>query len=65
VQANNEYIEPINPHPDEFENADLINSTCVEYMSSDSNRLTTPNATDDLNVRDIFKSKVELQQAIN
>ena len=49
VQAN-KYVEPIDPHPDEFEDDDWINSIRVGHISSKFNRLTTPTVTDDLKV---------------
>ena len=60
MQANNEYVEHINLYPDEFENDDWVNSTRVEHISFEFNRLTSPTTTDDLKVGDIFEIKVEL-----
>jgi len=64
VQANNEYVELIDLHPDEFDNTNRINLTCVERISSEFNRLTHI-ATNGLKMGDTFQSKVELLQAIS
>ena len=48
VHANNEYVKPIDSHPDEFEDDDWVNSTRVEHISSKFSRLITPPSTDDL-----------------
>ena len=42
VHANNEYVEPIVSHPDEFGDDDWENSTRVEHITSEFNRSTTP-----------------------
>jgi len=64
VHANYEYIDPIDLHPDELEDDEWVNSTCIEHITSEFNRSSTPIGTEDLKVRDIFKSKVKLLQAI-
>ena len=64
VQANNEYVELEDLHPNEFEDDDWVNSTRVENITSEFNKPTTPTATEDLKVNDIFASKVKLLQAI-
>jgi len=64
VQANNEYVEPINLHPDEFEDDDLIYLIRFGNITSEFNRSITPTATEDLKVGDIIKSKVKLLQII-
>ena len=38
VQANNEYVEPIDPHPDKLEGDDWVNSACVEHITSEFSR---------------------------
>jgi len=62
--TNNEYVEPKNPHPDEFENDSWVNLTYVKNITSKFNRSTVHTAIEDLKVRDIFESKVKLLQAI-
>ena len=37
VQANNEYLEPIDSHPDKLEDDDWVNSTHVEHITSKFN----------------------------
>ena len=64
VQANNEYVEPRDPHPDEFENDGWVILTYVKNMTSKFNRSTTPTTIKDLKMRDIFELKVKLTQAI-
>ena len=64
MQANNEYVEPIDLHPDELEGDDWVNSTCVEHITSEFNRSSIPTGTGDLKMGDLFESKVKLLQAI-
>ena len=64
MHANNEYVEPINLHPDEFEDDDLIYLIRFGNITSEFNRSITPTATEDLKVGDIIKSKVKLLQII-
>ena len=58
VQVNNEYVKHIDPHPDESEDDDWVNLTRVKHISSEM--LTSPTTIDDLKVRDILESKVNL-----
>jgi len=62
--TNNEYVKPEDPNPNEFEDDAWVNSTYVENITAEFNRYTTPTATEDLKVGDIFKLKVKLLEAI-
>ena len=54
--ANNEYVEPEDPHPDELEGDGCVHSTCVENIMAEFNLSTVRTATDDLKVGEIFDS---------
>ena len=62
--TNNEYVEPEDLNPDEFEDDAWVNSTYVKNITAGFNRYTSPTATEDLKVGDIFELKVKLLQAI-
>ena len=64
VHANNEYVELIDSHPDEFVDYDWVNLTHIEYITLEFNRFTTPAVIEDLKVKNIFESKVKLMRAI-
>ena len=64
MQANNEYVEPVDPHSDKLEGDDWINSTHVEHITFVFKRSNAPTGTKDLKVGDIFESKVKLLQVI-
>ena len=64
MQANNEYVEPINSHVGEFED-DWVNLTCMEHKTTEFNKFTIRTAIENLKLGDIFKSKVKLLQVIN
>lgn len=56
--ANNEYIVPEDPHPDEFEDDGGVKSTYVKNITSEFNISTTSTTIKDLKVEDIFESKI-------
>jgi len=62
--ANNEYVEPEDPHPDELEGDGWVHSICVKNIRAEFNLSTLRTATDDLKVGDIFETKVKLLEAI-
>jgi len=62
--TNSEYVMLEDPHPDEFQDNGWVNSTYVENITAEFNRCTTPIASEDLKIVDIFESKVKLFQAI-
>jgi len=62
--ANNEYVEPEDPHPDELEGDGWVHSTYVENIRVEFNLSTVRTATDDLKVGDIFETKVKLLETI-
>jgi len=62
--ANNEYVEPEDPHLDELEGDGWVHSTCVENIRAEFNLSTIRTAVDDLKVGDIFEIKVKLLEAI-
>jgi len=63
--ANNEYVEPEDPHPDKLEGDGWVHSTCVENIRAEFNLSTVRTVTDDLKVGDIFQTKVKFLEAIN
>ena len=58
MNANNESAEPIDPHPDEFEDDNWVNSTYVENITSEFNKSTTPTITEDLKVEIYLNQKL-------
>jgi len=62
--ANNEYVGPKNPHPDEFEGDDWVHSTYMENIRAEFNLSIARTVTDDLKVGDIFETKIKLLEAI-
>ena len=65
MQDNNKYIEPESPHPGEFDDNGWVNLTCVENITSEFNRLTTPTGTKDLKVGGTFESKIKMLQLLS
>jgi len=51
-------VEPEDPHLDEFEDDEWVNLLYAENTTSEFNRSTTPTATENLKVRNIFESKI-------
>ena len=58
--ANNEYVEPEDPHPDELQGDAWVHSTCVEDIRAEFNLSIVRTVTDNLKVGDIFETKVKL-----
>jgi len=51
-------------HPDELQDDSWVSSTYMKNITVEFNMSTTPTATEDLKVGDIFESKVKLLQVI-
>ena len=62
--ANNEYVEPDDPHPNKLEGDSWVRSTYVKNIRAEFNLSTVRTAIDDLKVGDIFETKVKLLEAI-
>ena len=57
--VNNEYVEPEDPYPDEFEDDGWVNLTYVGNITAEFNRCTVPITTKDL------KMGIYLNQKLN
>jgi len=62
--ANNEYAEPKDPHPSDFEDDGWVNSTYMKNITAEFNRFTIPTATDDLKVGIYLNQKLNYSKQL-